>query len=99
MCPVEIGVMHNEHQRKSCKKIEPAMLFDLCAMRCVWFNIWILDKKKRNKGKHQHGDNGIRNLPEVISYFRKSLLNFFIRNPFTQQYISQQKGNTSNIEI
>src|SRR5258705_1840717 len=57
VCPIEIGVIHDEHQRKCRKKIEPAILFDLCIMRRVWFNVWVLDKKERNKSKYQHCDN------------------------------------------
>ena len=68
-------------------------------MCSVWFNRRIFNKKQRDKCKKKHCDNGITDLPQVIFYLWKSLLDFFMYKPFTQQNITHKKCNACNIEI
>src|SRR5436190_4871696 len=82
VCPVEISIVNDEHQRECSIKIKPPILPDFCVMRSERLNGRVFNKKQRNKSKEQHGDDGITNFTDVMFCLRKLRLNFFMPEPF-----------------
>ena len=59
VCPVEIGVVNDEHEGEGSKKVKPPMLRNFCVMCSIGLNGRVFNKKQRNKCKKQHRDEGV----------------------------------------
>lgn len=57
VCPAEISVLNDEHQREDSIRIGPVIPFNFCVMCSEGFNGRVFNQKQRKQRKEQHGDD------------------------------------------
>lgn len=91
--PIEIGIMHYCHQRKSKNKIQFAMLVYVDIKFSMLCHFGAAQDQSRNKGHDENSQDRKNNFPGIIPDCRKPLLNFFRSDHPPQKNITNNKSN------
>jgi hypothetical protein len=68
-------------------------------MGCVGFDGRIFYKEKRNKGKEQHGDDGVQDFTEVILCPGITRLNLPAPHPPPEEHVTDKKSYPGDTKI
>ena len=97
--PVEIGIMHHTHQRKSSEKVPPSMERDIAVKRRMRPQVRLVQqddwRQRKNDDRYGREDQ----FTPVIPIARIAALYLLPKDAPPEQYIEDQESDTGNYVI
>lgn len=97
--PVEIGIMHKQHNDKGAKKIGLAILLYIGVIKGMGPDAVIINNQHGHCSKNKNRQDGVADLAQVIIPLREFRLDLPALDPFTQQHISKHECEAGEDQV
>lgn len=91
--PIEVGIMHDRHDRECKNKIRYSLLVYVPVEFSVPGHFGATQNEGRNKGHNKYSKHRKNDLPGIVFKFREPLLNFFGTDHPAQYHITNKKSD------
>src|SRR6266496_4171088 len=99
MKPVEVSIMHKQHNRECCKKIKPSVSRNIRIISSVFTNGIYFQHYNRRKSKDHNANYRENNFTYIVFSSYKTQLDFLKKYFLFQEHIKYNKCNAGNDKI